>query len=540
MQAQVPEINYEISKIDNDSISKIKVISSFKPNENGITKLYYSDRAWGQKDLYKCLESVKVLSEKGKIVKNKDSGWLMIEHPKKLKEISVEYILKQDTEKEMEMGKIYRPVIQEEYFHILSHNLFMIPETLDDIANVSLEWQNFPKNYTIHNSFGSNRRKQRMENMNLNDFISAIFLGGDYRVYPIKIEENNVYYATRGDWMSFQDSQIVGLLSNAIQFQRDFWNDHTQKYFTVTLSPSAYMENGSVLQGTSLTNSFQSSATNNKNTKLEKLTYLFNHELMHNWIGKIISNDNEVEQYWFSEGFTEYYTHKNIAKSKQNDEGVTYFTSELNEIIAGLYTSELGEEPNNKITEENFWGIKEYKDLPYNRGALFAFYLDQKIRKDSKDKHSLDNLMMDFLNDARETGQTISHDYFVKKANKYLDQDLSSFFDNHIEKGKLLKLAEIFSEFDLNYVKKAKVYDRGFTYSGDFVIESVNENSEAQKAGFKKGDIILEYSIHHDFSEPSVIKISRDGKKQEIAYYPFKEIELVQLETSQDISKLGL
>ena len=51
-------------------------------------------------------------------------------------------------------------------------------------------------------------------------------------------------------------------------------------------------EQGSGFQGSGLTNSFATNATNNKYLEIEGLVYLFNHELQHNWTGHIIKNDD--------------------------------------------------------------------------------------------------------------------------------------------------------------------------------------------------------------------------------------------------------
>ena len=114
--------------------------------------------------------------------------------------------------------------------------------------------------------------------------------------------------------------------------QRDFWQDHSQKYFAVTMTPT-HQENGSSYQGSGLTNSFATSASNNDNLDPEGLVYLFNHELQHNWTGHTIVNQNEEEQYWFSEGFTDYYTLKNIAKNKISDLDGDYFIKMFNQTI---------------------------------------------------------------------------------------------------------------------------------------------------------------------------------------------------------------
>ena len=197
----------------------------------------------------------------------------------------------------------------------------------------------------------------------------------------------------------FKEEDVFQVLEQTLTCQRNFWNDHSQNYFTVTMQPFP-QENGSSFQGTGLTNSFATSVSNNDQTELGQMVYLFNHELMHNWIGHTIHNDNEEEQYWFSEGFTEYYTFKNIAKNKINGLDGTFFIDEFNRTIRDLYASSVTEAPNSEINYDNFWTNYEYSKLPYWRGAIFAFYLDQKIQQMSEGKQSLDDVMYQVYTDA--------------------------------------------------------------------------------------------------------------------------------------------
>ena len=228
-----------------------------------------------------------------------------------------------------------------------------------------------------------------------------------------------------------------------------------------------YKKNGSSYQGSGLTNSFATTASNNDKLDPEGLIYLFNHELFHNWIGHTITNENEEQQYWFSEGFTEYYTIKNIAKNEINGLDKDYYIKKLNEFINVLYTSPVKEAPNSEITYDNFWSSWDYSNLPYKRGALFAFYLDHKIHKDSNGEKSLDNFMLSLKDDAVKNSQKINHEYFLKKVNAFLKEDITPFFDTHIEKGKLYNLHSIFQEFGYEFNPTTKIYDLGFTFTED-------------------------------------------------------------------------
>jgi len=303
-------------------------------------------------------------------------------------------------------------------------------------------------------------------------------------------------------------------------------------------------EKGSSFQGSGLTNSFALNASNNQDLEFEGLVYLFNHELQHNWIGSLIKNAEEEKQYWFSEGFTDYYTIKNIAKDNINNLNEDYFFKELNGFIRLLLSSSVKEMPNSDMTYENFWsGNQDIQKLPYRRGALLAFYLDNKIKQDTNGDKSLDNVLLDFKNDALNNEQKITHTYFIKTVNNYLKEDFEPFFDKHIEEGKLYKLEAIFKDFGFEYEPTSKVFDLGFTFSEDKKrIASVTKNSEAYKAGIRTGDLVKQRSYYYNSTahEAEFILI-RNDKEIHIKYLPIKDAQIPLLKNNQhNKSLLGL
>ena len=508
---------------------------AFDAESNENTFLLYQDKAWGQDSLHNVIHNIKLLSEKAEVVSNRDSGWYSIIHSNDAKIIEVEYTIKQDSKGDLTTWDTYRPIVTSNYFHLFSHNMFMLPkhiiEDSGDDFDVTINWKGFPNDYTIANSFGSNERIQKIDNISEEKFHTSVFTGGDFRIHEIDVKNNKVAFIIRGDWEVFNDSTMVSMLEKTVTAQRDFWQDHTQDYFAVTMIPTI-LERGSSFQGSGLTNSFATNATNNKYLDVEGLVYLFNHELQHNWTGHIIKNDNEEKQYWFSEGFTDYYTIKNIAKGKIHKLDDSYFIKEFNGFVKALYTNPVREMPNNEMTYDNFWSGKEgIQKLPYRRGAVLAFYLDNKIKQDSNGEKSLDNVLLDFKNDALKNGQKITHPYFIETVNKYLKEDIKPFFDKHIEEGKLYDLENIYKAFDFHFEPTSKVFDLGFTFSENKKsIISVDENSEAYKAGMRARDLVKSRSYYYDsIDHEAEFVLVRGDKDIEVKYLPVKEANIPQL-----------
>ena len=539
-QQQNNLVTYKVSPTEKDGKPALNITMEFDANPSGETVVILQDNAWGEENLHNTLSDLKS-EQVEEIIKEKDSQRFVLKHDPNLKKIQFSYTLQQDTEGKLTTRATYRPVIQDQFFHIFSHNFFMLPR--DYVPNssasfdVQIDWSDFDSDYNLVNSFDTNNRIQTIENTNERYFHSAVFTGGDYRSYELDIEGNKAVFGIRGDWKVFQDSAIVEMLKQTLQVQRDFWQDHSQQYFAVTMTPT-YRENGSSFQGSGLTNSFATSATNNEYLEYTGLVYLFNHELQHNWIGHLIKNENEEEQYWFSEGFTEYYTLKNISKNNIGGLDAGYFIDEFNNFISSLYQSPVKEAPNSEINYENFWSSYDYSKLPYRRGAIFAFYLDHLIQQNSNGEKSLDDLMIAIKEDALNKEQRLSHNYFLSKANEYLSQDLQPFFDKHIINGELYDLKSIFSQFGYDFNPTTPVYDLGFSFTEDrkFVTE-IDPESNAYKAGLRKGDRVTKRKYAIDPTYKGEFTVQKNGREKVIAFYPSKDAEIPALAQSDSNKK---
>ncbi|MFZ9003782.1 MAG: M1 family aminopeptidase [Robiginitalea sp.] len=527
-------LEYEIVKSSVDSLPALEVRMHFAPDNGEVTYVRYDDKAWGETGLFNSLREVRLVGGSGALVLEPDSSRVRIAHPDGSGPITLSYKVVQDTPGPKDAHSTYRPIVESSYFHVFSHNLFALPDhyRAGDApeAEIGLTWTGWDPEEVIHNSFGSRQRRQDLGALPLDKFHSAIFVGGDFRIYTDRIQGNELHLAVRGDWIPFEDAEIMKLFRETVLAQRDFWADHSQPYFTVTMRPFP-QERGSSFQGTGLTNSFATSMSNNEETDIEQLAYLFNHELMHNWIGNTIKNKDEEAQYWFSEGFTEYYTAKNVATYRIGGRDWGFFISNLNETIRLLQASSVKEAPNSEINYDNFWKNPEYGKLPYRRGMLFACYLDLQLRAVSGDKHSLDDVMRDLLQASRETGQELTHDHFLKTVNAYLSQDLTPFFNRHIVSGEALPLGELFGQLGFDFEQEAEVFDLGFVFSPEKTeVEMVDPASRAFTAGVREGDRVVSRSIYLGNTQKQVeLILERDGLSIPVTYYPVKNAPGVQL-----------
>ena len=523
-----PQLSYAFTYQDGNS-PFIDVAMEVPADTSGTTVLRYQDQAWGQDSLHNTLKRIELLGA-GTIERKRDSGWIAVKHPKDLETIKLNYRLEQDFEGAPGSRDVYRAVIDSSYFQLFGHHLLMFPRDLEQegsLFDVHLDWSGIPDGMVLQNSFGSQQRIQDLTGVDHGFFMESVHFAGDYRLYDIDINGNSVAFAIREQWQVFDDSTMVEVLQSTVQAQRDFWQDHSQKYFSVSIIPTAE-QRGSSYQGTGLPQAFATAASNNADLDPEGLVYLFNHEMQHKWTGMTLKNENEEEQYWFSEGFTDYYTMKNIANNNIYGLPNEYFIQNFNQSIRNLFTSPVRDVPNSEINYDNFWKSRDIGKLPYYRGAVFAGYLDLLIMRDSNGEKSLDDLMR-YLLENKE--QRISNAYFVESANKFTAEPINAFFDKHIEQGTLYDLDGIFEEFGLDYRPESEVFHLGYERDDELFITSVEEDSNIYRAGLRAGDQIRSGNFQWDRPDvEATFTIRRDGEDFDISFFPAKPAEIPQLE----------
>ncbi|OJJ17302.1 hypothetical protein BKI52_31880 [marine bacterium AO1-C] len=415
----------------------LKVSFSAKTNEQGILNLHYNDSFWGQRRLFDCLQNITTKPAAQKVDRQRDKDNIQIVgKPNTSYEIT--YHIVQDMGGPIEHKHCYRPIIQPTYLHSFGHRLFLLP--LGALSNkearlFTIRWRNIPRDFVVHNSFGG--APNQTLRLKEEELFSSIFVAGDFKRYIFTIKGNQVHFVVRGKWEKFNADQVAELLKKVIRNQRDFWKDHRDSLYTVTLM-EIHTPMGSSVGGTNLHRSFATYCSKNKYTTFDLIKYLYNHELMHNWVGKKIINADEERQYWFSEGFTDYYTYKLMLKGGLIDLE-TYLKMVNQRILKPHYTSKIKNAPNDSLTYKNYWGNYAYQKLPYYRGSLYALLLDTQIKQKTKQRKSLDNLMFDLLKACTgKKSRRLDHQLFKKYLKRYLGKKSLKTFEQLIEKGQLI------------------------------------------------------------------------------------------------------
>lgn len=263
------------------------------------------------------------------------------------------------------------------------------------------------------------------------------------------------------------------------------------------------------------------------NEKYRNFLGLCSHEYFHTWNIKRIkpesflpydlTKETYTRQLWAFEGITSYYDELALIRS-----GVISIDSYL-ELIGQTITRVLRGKGrfNQSVAESSFeaWTkfYKQDESAPntivsyYAKGALLALCLDLTIRKETNNEKSLDDIMRFLWNNYGKKSIGLAEGKIESIVSEVSGIKLDSFFEKYLYSTEDLPLADLLSEFGINFNLRptTSVDDKGGKPDTDNVkhtgsigarltsntlgakIVQVFSDESAEVAGLSAGDIII-------------------------------------------------
>lgn len=523
---------YSISPLKKEGNNGFRICIGFKSFTN--QTIFNFPLVWGSDQITEYIQVDSVSGSTNHILEQGSPSKLTIQHVKG-RQIQIYYTVQNVIQEETFTGRdSFFPLIHEDCFYFFSNSVTLIPDT-QALCNFRISWVDYCLTYANFpiTSIGSGF-KQEMKQVKPTDFQNLVICGGDFRVYEKGITSTeNIKLAIRGNW-NFEDTAMMGMITNTIRYQRSFWDDHsTPQYLVVIVPVLAASEYDMSFQGTGLLNSFTVAVTENKNTSPSALGYLFHHELMHHWIGSKIQNAKDEElSYWFSEGFTDYFARMNMFSCGLMNKNE--YTRTLDSLFSVHYGNSLHLSHNDSI-KVHFWDNRIYEKLPYNRGALFAYYIDLLIQSKTEGKQSLKNVMQRMLKQSLKEPKPFDTIWFTKTLKEVCGENISAELKrfmingefipiemwNHISPG-LVALTEV-KVFDLGFEVNTKEIEKGS------IVTNVKTGTGAEEAGLKTGDVLQGFSVYYGRSDyEAELNVLRKEKAIDIKFYPFARSRVPQ------------
>lgn len=482
---QPPVVGYVLSPVfEGEALTAVAVEVRFTGEQDGETRVRLPDAWAGEKELWK---HVSAITADGGTVETQSPGVLSIKHRPHAR-IVLRYRVTSGYDGDPPAGNPYRPIIRSTWFHLLGEATFAEPEDQEQ-RRATFAWKDWPKAWTLASDLDHGRMGRPLH---VGDVIESVSVGGpDLKVVTRPISGGVARIAVLGTW-SFQPEQYADSVAAILDAQRVFWGDAKDPFF-VSLIPTRGMAGGLSIGGTGRADGFATFATGNAD--LKALRYLIGHEHIHSWIPRRVGRMPKpgAQDYWFSEGFTEFYTYRTLLRA--GVWSLEDFAESANESLTAYDVSPVRTEPNSRVVKD-FWNDEAVGKLPYQRGMLLAFLWDDKVRRATNGAKNLDDvlfLMRDRMTAARTAEEAaFVRPGFIQAMKDVAGLDIAPDIERYVEKGEPIVLpGGLFGDCATLTVEQRRVFERGWdpeaTAQANGVVAGLKPDSPAHAAGLRDG-----------------------------------------------------
>jgi len=415
--------------------NKIHVELKYLPQEPDSTVFSYGEPAFGgQSDILKGLQHLIV--EAPARLRLDSAKRRIVVYFKNNDPIRINYEIVDTRPGNTTRNQLFRPMIMPDYVFIHGVNLFLTPQFRKDdpSAHVSVQWEKSPP-FPVFYTFDPENDGSRTSITTV-DSISFRFITGakDLYVKRFHSESGANYLVLRSaNIKPVTQSQIEKFYLGYNNQMRRYWKDTRIIKYSLVLQPFLGVDHN--MSGVSFGNGFIGKYNEPDSIASGYRQFVISHEMGHYYLGDVVAFAGaNVEGQWFDEGFNDYTTFFNLVSAGYMT--AADFESEFNWVFHQLYSSQIKNTPNDKIFE-NFWKLGDYQKLPYWRGCVFAFFLDNQIALATKQLHSIRDVMLALkqLVSSRDK-KMFTNEEFIDAVAKYLPrQQVEEAFKKYIIAG---------------------------------------------------------------------------------------------------------
>ncbi|WP_197425217.1 hypothetical protein [Caulobacter sp. CCH5-E12] len=337
---------------------------------------------------------------------------------------------------------------------------------------VLLRWRHWPKNFQLASNL--EKRGRRFPEL-------GVLIGGrDIRVTQV----GDLRLAVRGTF-GISDAVLARELETILRQERRFWGEPGGPY----LVTAARLEEqaGGYFTGVGKGDAFAMVAT--PSMTLNDMRVFLAHEIFHTWNPLRLGRSAGATDYWFSEGFTDFYARRLLHRGRLI--GPQGFLDLWNEMLR-TYDLSPARTMTGPEAAKAFWTDPGAERLAYQRGALLAAIWDHRLRAQGS---SLDVVMQRQAGAAGERPDAPLMELFLAEM-KAEGVDADADIQRFIEAGTPLEpLPDVFAPCADLEVKRTPSFDLGFTPimngEGQMVVTNLRPDSAAYMAGLREKMVVI-------------------------------------------------
>ena len=433
---------------------QIHVTLNFIPAESDSIKFFYGSPPFGgQTDIFRGVKNIQTNSQAR--IKTDSLERSVTIFYSNLTPVTISYDIADTRTKNTTLSQLFRPIITPEYFYIHGVNLFLTPQfrNKEISARVEITWKS-KSSMPVFFTFDMDNNGTSKINTTL-DSVSFRFITGatDLTVKKFINESGANYLVLRSAGMPTQT--VSALEKFYVQFNktmREFWKDTRVIQYALVLQP--YLNVNKNISGISFGNGFIGKYNRPDSLAMDERMAVIAHEIGHYYLSDLKATAGlNSEGQWFNEGFNDYLTYYNLVRAGLMD--AADFEKIFNKMLRQFYNSPIKNTPNNKIFE-NFWKLGDYQRIPYWRGCVYAFYLDNLLLKATNRITGLREIVLRLKTIVHNRpGYEFTNDEFIEQLAAYLpEKTIREEFNQFILEGNSIPLnsADLLPEFQINNV----------------------------------------------------------------------------------------
>jgi len=355
-------------------------------------------------------------------------------------------------------NEAFMPTIAPGFLYTLGYQLFL--QTPDKTyTDVGVVWDTWPEDMPYVVSTNPEAKPNEMQLLPLDQNYTNTFMlqmGHHLSINKYAVKGIPNYLITSKSDTGTLPKQMIPFLKNFIPQVRDFWHDYDAPFYILSAIPLRNKVE-STMTGMGLKNGF--SIRYNGPLDIEKIQ-LIAHEISHNWIGIRLRYESKgAENNWFNEGLNDYIAVYNLARTGLFDNEA--FLSHMNkQNLAPHYKSPVGNLPGDSIAAHaNDNDL--YQKIPYQRGLIYAFYLDNQIRLASNGKKTIRDFLLDlYTQNKANNSRAITIEDFTKAIKPFLSEDIVAMeIQKYMLNGDLIDFNKVtlIDAFTIKYIEEVPV-----------------------------------------------------------------------------------
>ncbi|MET1057084.1 MAG: M1 family aminopeptidase [Pedobacter sp.] len=436
-------MDYHLSWDGQSSILKMDIFYNDHGNDSTVF-VFGNPQAGGQPRIFDILGNLK--SENGEAIEIiKSQRKIVVQHRNsgvKTLHAEIDGKLVPDQQR-AKVNEAFRTTVAPGFFYTMGYQLFMY---LRDTSynQIGIKWDHWPKGMPYLISTNPEAKPDELQVISYEGSARneiMIHMSSNMMITKRKLDGIQHYLVTsKSDTSSGVPDKLKDFMVTFMPSMRAFWNDRKAPFFILSAIP-LLSEVPTTMTGMALPNGM--SVRYRGPLEKDKLRIVA-HEVSHNWIGVNLKiAQNGMENNWFNEGFNDYIAIYNLVKTGLYSKAD--FVNYMNyENLTPHYSSSVGEVPGDSI-ETNFFKSVLYERLPYHRGFIYAFYLDNQLRLASGGKKTIREFLQALNANRNSDGATVlTKADFVRVIRPFLPgKDISAEINRYLAGGQYLDFRKI-------------------------------------------------------------------------------------------------